>query len=116
MRFLISLDSRAGCLPLQFFLAARHVLVRAFDAFLAAFRGFTDFSALLARGFEVRFVLGTFPMRGSRAAMSSQARNAALSKSCASAGSTCQSVTSRVNTRMDRRFGNSRRKLSWCSL
>jgi hypothetical protein len=41
---------------------------------------------------------GTLPIRGSMATMSSQARSAASSKSGASAGRTCQPVTSFPNT------------------
>jgi hypothetical protein len=75
---------------------------------------------ICARRFEFldvapRRLFGTFPIRGSPARISSQARNAASSKSAASAGSTCQPVTFFLNNRIDRMFGNSRRKLSWCS-
>ncbi len=58
---------------------------------------------------------GSLPMRGSPAATSSQARMAAVSKSGELIGSSCQPVTAVPKTDMERMFGNSRRRLSWCS-
>src|SRR6266436_5909340 len=113
-----------------------HDLARAFAAFLGAFAGFEDFVSFLgadfgtedfeAQDFDARRAPGTFPILGSPARTSSQARNAASSKSCASAGRTCQPVTfffnacllntlfletCFINTWMDRMLGNSRRRL-----
>jgi len=56
--------------------------------------------------------LGILPIRGSLLAIRSQALNADSSKSGASAGRICEPVTFSPNTRMDRIFGKSRRRLS----
>src|SRR5271157_495037 len=75
-----------------------HDLARPFAALLGAFACAWDLGAFLALDLEARRVPGTLPIRGSMATMSSQARSAASSKSGASAGRTCQPVTSFPNT------------------
>ena len=64
----------------------------------------------------IRCAPGIVPIRRGSRRRRSQARRADSSKSDASAGRTCQPVTAFPNTCMDRMFGNSRRRLSWCSL
>src|SRR5208282_453747 len=78
--------------------AAGHDLARAFAAFLGAFAGLKGFTACLVPGPGTRRAPGTFPIRGSLARTSSQARCAASSKSGASEGRTCQPVTFFPNT------------------
>ena len=73
--------------------AVCHDVARAFPAVLGAFARFGDLAACLAPDLEVRRAPGTFPIRGSPARTSSHARIAASSKSCVSAGRTCQPVT-----------------------
>ena len=75
-----------------------HDLTRPFAALLGAFACAWDLGAFLALDLEARRAPGTLPIRGSREITSSQARSAASSKSGASAGSTCQPVTSFLNT------------------
>src|SRR6266536_1086086 len=72
-------------------------LARAFAALLA-FSRFENVAAFLAPAPLARRAPGTFPILGSPARTSSQARRAACSKSGASAGSTCQPVTFFPNT------------------
>jgi hypothetical protein len=92
----------------------RYNRVRPFAVLFGAL--FEDFLVFLAADPDDRRGAGNLPIRGSMAMMSSQARRAASAKSGASAGRTCQPVTSLPSIRMDRMFGNSRRRLSWCSL
>ena len=97
--------------------AARHSILRAFACLLGAFACFEDFVAFLIADFDARRFPGTFPILGSPARTRSQACSAASSKSCASAGRTCQPVTFFPNTWMDRMLGNSRRRLRcWSSV
>ena len=76
---------------------------------------YQDARRLLGRRITFFFAFGTLPMRGSPAAINSHARKAASSKSGASAGRTCQPVTSLPSTPIERIFGNSPRRLSWWS-
>ena len=71
------------------------------------------FASFLRFGDDVRRGFGSLPMRGSPAITSSQACMAASSKSGASAGSTCQPVTSLPRTSIERMLGKSRRSDSW---
>src|ERR1022692_4793620 len=87
-------DSGTTCRPD----AARHDLAQPFGARLGAFARLGDFAAFWAPDPAARRAPGTLPIRGSPAAISSQARSAASSKSGASAGRTCQPVTFLPNT------------------
>ena len=78
--------------------AARHSILRAFAGLLGAFACFEDFVAFLVADLDARRFPGTFPILGSPARTRSQACSAASSKSCASAGRTCQPVTFFPNT------------------
>ena len=103
--------------PLAASLAASHATHRDIDTITEAYKdmGAAGDDGAKVLGPDVRRAPGTLPIRGSLATMSSQARSAVTSKSGASAGRTCQPVTLFPSTRMDRMFGNSRRRLSWCS-
>src|SRR5208337_5564231 len=78
---------------------------RPLAALLGVFARFEGFGAFLAPNPEGRRAPGTLPIRGSLATTSSHARSTASSKSGASAGRTCQPVTSFPSTCMDRIFG-----------
>ena len=75
-----------------------------------------DFAILNRRRGAFLRLFGTLPIRGSLERISSQARIADSSKSGASARRICQSVIGLSNTPIERIFGNSRNRLSWCSM
>src|SRR6202023_2654991 len=93
---------------------AAYRLLRSLAGLFEVLICFDDLPAAFDPDFDVR-APGILPIRGSPASTSSHARSAADSKSGASTGRTCQPVTCLPSTLMDRIFGNSRRKLWWCS-